>query len=187
MKSGLAGPLYSWACRLSASSGKFFPSIESIANYLGSHRSTVFKALQEHVETGWFEVERNDPGYPVIYRPVDHDEWADENPGCCIEKDVMPWEGEGDPLGIKLYAQSGGRARFLPRQMDGLRKFGLSDGDIHQEFACFLYENPDIDLKRVYFPFRTHLLHVLKKRKEIRVMTSSVKATPRSRTSDGYQ
>src|SRR6267154_5109805 len=121
LNSRLACPLYTWGRRLSANSTNFFPSVENIANYFDCNRTTVFRALQELVAYGWAEIVHKEAGKPVIYRLIEHEEWAKNNPDCCTEKDTMPWEGQGDPLGKALYAASGGRAKFLPRQMSGLR------------------------------------------------------------------
>jgi hypothetical protein len=164
MNSRMAGALHSWGLRLSANSEAFYPSVESISKYFGRHRTTVFKALQELEGYGLAEVSQREPGKPVVYRFIDHDEWAKNHPGLCMEKDAMPWEGEGDQLGRDLYSISGGRARFLPHQMDGLRKIGLDDEQIVFEFRIFLGQNPQKgqDWKRVYFRFRTHLLRVAK-------------------------
>jgi hypothetical protein len=82
------------------------------------------------------------------------------HPDLCIEKDVMPWEGQGDPLGVALYSASGGRAKFLPRQMNGLRKFGFTDDEIIFEFKVFLSRTPQAGSQwiGVYYRFRKHLV-----------------------------
>jgi hypothetical protein len=135
MGSRLTSPLYSWARRLSAKSESFFPSVESIAIHFVRDRSTVFRALGELVKEGWAEIIQREPGKPVTYRFITHKEWAQNNPDCCTKKDVMPWDGQGDPLGQRLYAASGGQAKFLPGQMTGLRKSGLSDDD-EERWRC---------------------------------------------------
>jgi hypothetical protein len=152
--------LYSWAGRLSSSSGNFFPSVPNIADYFFVDRATVFRALQELEEEGWLEVLQREPGRPVSYRVVPHDEWQRQNPGCCVEKETFPWTGEGDPLARALYAASGGQAKFLPNQMTGLRKSGLSDAVITYEFRIFLDRNPQKGMawKSVYYRFHSHLL-----------------------------
>jgi hypothetical protein len=162
MGSRLTSPLYSWARRLSAKSESFFPSVESIAIHFVRDRSTVFRALEELVKEGWAEIIQREPGKPVTYRFITHKEWAQNNPDCCTKKDVMPWDGQGDPLGQRLYAASGGQAKFLPGQMTGLRKSGLSDDQIVMEFRAFLDQNPQkgADWKRVYYPFRVNLFGI---------------------------
>jgi hypothetical protein len=162
MDSRLACPLYTWGRRLSANSTNFFPSVESIASYFDCNRATVFRALQELVWCGWAEIVRKDPGKPVVYRLIDHEDWALTYPDCCTEKDTMPWEGQGDPLGKALYAASGGRAKFFQRQMKGLRCFGFTDERISAEFQIFLDRNPQKggQWKSVYYRFRTHLLRL---------------------------
>ena len=162
--SRLAPLIYSWGCRLSNKSETFYPSAESMADHFSRHRTTVFKALNELVAMGWAEVIQREPGKPVVYRFPDHEEWARNNPDCCTEKDVMPWEGEGDSLGREMFAVSGGQAKFLPRQMNGLRKSGFSDQQIVSEFRTFLDRNPQTgsDWKDVYYKFRSHLVRLAK-------------------------
>src|SRR5580700_6902786 len=162
--SRLAPLLYSWGCRLSSKSEAFYASVPSISNHFGKDRTTVFKALQELVAMGWAEVLQREPGKTVVYRFLDHEEWARNNPDCCTEKDVMPWEGDGDPLGRELYAVSGGRAKFLPHQMTGLRKSGFPDQQIVSEFRTFLDRNPQTGSarERVYYKFYRHILRLAK-------------------------
>jgi hypothetical protein len=162
LNSRLTPTLYFWARRLSSKSDCFFPSVESIAGYFCRNRTTVFRALQELVQCGWAEIVRREPGKAVVYRLLDHDDWAKMHPDLCIEKDVMPWEGQGDSLGAALYAASGGRAKFLPRQMNGLRKSGFADDEIVLEFRVFLSRTPQTggEWKGVYYRFRTHLFLV---------------------------
>jgi hypothetical protein len=158
--SRLAPVLYFWGHKLSYKSGCFFASVESVAEYFCCNRSTVFRAFQELESGGWIEAIRREPGKAVVYRFLNHDDWAEMHSGMCIEKDVMPWEGQGDPLGKALYAASGGLARFLPRQMNGLRKFGFTDDEIVLEFQIFLSRTPQSGRvsRNSYYSFRTHLL-----------------------------
>jgi hypothetical protein len=162
MGSRLAAPLYSWGGRLSRKSESFFPSVESIAIHFGRDRTTVFRALQELAREGWAEIVQREPGKPVTYRFITHKEWSRNHPDCCPKKDVMPWDGQGDPLGKQLYAASGGLAKFFPGQMTGLRKYDLPDDQIAMEFRAFLDQNPQkgADWKRVYYPFRVHLSRI---------------------------
>src|SRR6266852_1135128 len=102
MTSCFAPLLYDWGRYLSVTSDSFYPSAENTAKHLKRNRKTVLRALEELVKRGWAEVVHKEPGKPVTYRFIDHDEWARNHPGCCTVKDVMPWEGEGDPLGKQL-------------------------------------------------------------------------------------
>jgi hypothetical protein len=160
LNSRLGPVLYSWGRSLSFKSDRFFPSVNSIANYFGCDRATVFRALQELVDYGWAEIVQREPGKAVVYRFLDHDDWAKMHPDLCIEKDVMPWEGQGDPLGVALYSASGGKAKFLPRQMNGLRKSGFTDDEIVLEFQVFLSRTPQTGSQwiGVYYRFRNHLV-----------------------------
>jgi hypothetical protein len=158
-ESKLVPLIYSWARKLSVNSGNFFPSVQSIANYFFAHRTTVFRALRELEDLGWLEVIHREPGKPVNYRVVSHEEWKEKNPGRCIKKEVFPWTGEGDPLARELYAASGGQAKFFPRQMQGLRAFGFSDELIAHEFRVFLIKHPQqgTKWKSVYYRLHSHL------------------------------
>ncbi len=174
--SHLAPLIYSWGRGLSFKSNCFFPSVESIANYFDCDRATVFRALQELVQCGWAEIVQREPGKAVVYRFLDHDEWARMHPDLCIQKDAMPWEGQGDSLGTALYAASGGKAKFFPRQMNGLRKSGFTDDEIVLEFQVFLSRAPQTggDWKGVYYRFRTHLFRAAK---DVHVEVATAKNT----------
>jgi hypothetical protein len=163
LSSKLAPILYGWGRRLSSSSESFYPSVESMAIYFSCDRTTVFRALQELVGDGWAKVVSEESGKPVVYRFIDHLEWASENPGCCLQKDEMPWEGQGDLLGQRLFSISGGKAKFYPRQMKGLRKFGLDDAQVELEFRSYLdTASPSgSEWRRIYFNFLAHLRRVV--------------------------
>jgi hypothetical protein len=162
LNSRFAPVLYFWAGRLSAKSESFFPSVDNIAQYFSVHRTTVFRALDELIFYEWFEIIHNEPGKPVVYRVRSHKELVSEGRLECVQKETFPWTGEGDRLGQNLYATSGGRVMFYPRQMQGLRNSGLDDTRIIQEFRIFLDRNPQKgpDWKRVYYVFHAHLLHL---------------------------
>src|ERR1700722_7797602 len=163
LSSKLAPLLYGWGRRLSWSSESFYPSVESMAIYFSCDRTTVFRALQELVGDGWAKVVREEPGKPVVYRFIDHVEWARENPDYCLQKDEMPWEGQGDLLGQRLFSISGGKAKFYPRQMKGLRKFGLDDVQVELEFRSYLDTASPTgnEWRRIYFNFLIHLRRVV--------------------------
>jgi hypothetical protein len=185
-KSRLAPLLYNWGCRLANKSDSFYPSAENMASHFCRDRTTVFRALQELVAMGWAEVIHQEPGKPVVYRFIDHEEWARNHPDECNEKDVMPWEGQGDPLGRELYAVSGGLAKFLPYQMTGLRKSGFPDEQIKSEFRTFLDRNPQTgsDWQNVYYPFRSYLIQLAKSLSKAAAEKNS-RSDP-SRRSDSY-
>jgi hypothetical protein len=159
MGSRLTCPIYSWGRRLSKNSDRFYASIGTIAKYFARDRTTVIRAISELVDSGWAKAVNREPGKPVTYRFVSHKDWAKDHPGLCIERDCMPWAGEGDPLGKRLYSLSSGRAVFLPNQMEGLRKFDFSDEEIAFEFEKFLNQNPHrgAEWNRVYFKFYAYL------------------------------
>ena len=138
MPSKLAAAVYSWGRKLSYKSGVFSASAENVAIYFGVHRNTAQRTLEELADLGFFELMRIERFAPNVYRVIDHKEWAKKNPGGCVRKATFPWEGEGDVLGRELYAISGQRVRFLPNQVKALRKLGLSDTQIKEEFRRFL-------------------------------------------------
>jgi hypothetical protein len=168
MISHFAPLLYSWGRRLSANSDSFYPSAVNVAKHFDPDRTTVLSALEEMVSEDWAEVVHKEAGKPVTYRFIDHEEWARNHPGCCVEKDTMPWEGEGDPLGKQLYAISGGLAKFLPGQMKALRKSELPDVQIAAEFRIFLDRNPHKGRgwKSVFYRFHPYLLRLAKDLRE---------------------
>jgi len=126
---------------------------------LGVERKTVLRALDELAVNGWFEFQRSERFKPNVYRPVDHREWAKRHPKRCVEKDAMPWDGEGDALGRQLFAISGQRVTFFPNQITGLRALGISDERIIEAFRLFIdgadYEGNE--WKRAYYDFHAHL------------------------------
>lgn len=139
MKSRFACPLYNWARKLSKQSGGvFYASAEHVAEYFGVDRKTALSALAELAESGFFVIDRTERFKPNTYRVIDHKEWAKRHPGRCVEKESFPWSGDGDPLGRELYAISGGRVKFWPKQMTGLRNLGFSDEDIIKQFRIFI-------------------------------------------------
>jgi hypothetical protein len=156
--------LYSWGLRLTVNTESFYASVNRIAEHFGRDRTTVISALKELVHLGWAEVIHKEPGKPVTYRFIEHEEWARNHPDCCVEKEIMPWEGEGDPLGARLHAISGGMTKFFPGQMDALRKSGFEDDQIASEFRTFLDRNPQkgLEWKSVVYRFRRHLLRLAK-------------------------
>ena len=159
MTSRLALAVYSLARKLSRKSGVFSASAENVAMYLGVHRNTIQRALEELAKVGFLELWRVEQFKPNVYHVVDHKEWAKRHPSQCVKKSSFPWEGVGDSLGRELHAISGQRVKLLPNQTVALRKFGLSDDQIKEEFRTFLDES-DYEGKRwkyAYYDFLRHL------------------------------
>lgn len=159
LSSKCASNLYHWARRLASTTGVFSASAEHAAKFFRVDRKTVLRALDELNEAGFFELQRAELFRPNVYRVVSHKEWARRHPKKCIEKDVMPWEGEGDLLGRQLFSISGQRVKFFPRQVEGLRRVGFSDGKICEHFRTFLNEAEyeGTEWKRAPFDFHEHL------------------------------
>jgi hypothetical protein len=159
LKSRLAAPIYTLAMKFSRNSGIFSASAVNLAQYFGVHRNTIDRALDDLRANRLFEPVRSERGRATIYRPIRHEEWAAANPGFCIRQIEYPWKGEGDPLGRQLYALSGERVKFFPRQMTGLRNLGFSDEQIITEFRGFMARATYVgnEWKRAYFDFRDYL------------------------------
>lgn len=159
MKSRLACPLYNWARRLSQKSGVLSASAEHMAEYFGVNRKTVLCALEELAESGFLVIDRSERFRPNTYKVLDHKEWIKRHPNRCVGKVSFPWEGEGDPLGRQLYAISGGRVKFWPRQMTGLRNLGFSDEQIIERFQSFIDQASYTGKrwKHAYYDFYAHL------------------------------
>lgn len=151
--------VYSWAARLSANSGKFYCSVDTVASRFAVSPSTSKRAFHDIESMNFFVRTHSEPGKPVHYKVVSHAHWAEKHPGQCVVRDTMPWDGEGDPLGRDLYVASGGLAKFFPRHMPSLRKLGVSDDDIRRYFNLFLRQSPPNgrEWKDVFFSFRSFL------------------------------
>lgn len=134
-QNSLAGLLYSWARRLSKSSGRFHASQESIAVYLAVSRWTIARAINYLVKLGFFEPINEERFHPAVYRVLEHTEWVKKHPGQCAVKETFPWSGEdSDRLGRDLWNASGGKVKYQPFQLSALRKTGLSDDEIVHAF-----------------------------------------------------
>jgi hypothetical protein len=144
---------------VSSKSGIFYASTLNMTRYFGTHRNVVSSTLAELQHAGFLELVQAERGKPNCYKLIDHKVWAAAHPGQCVQESSMPWKGEGDPLGPQLYAISGGRAKFWPRQMTGLRNLGFSDDQITDQFRAFLekWEYRGRVWKRMYFDFLVHL------------------------------
>lgn len=130
--------IYSLACVISKSSHQFFCSAPNLAHYLGYERRQIYRGLQELEDTGFLELISRLSFQSSVYRVVLHKDWAAKHPGRCATKQAFPWAGEGDELGRKLYALSGGRHRFLEYQIKLLRKVGIPEELVLTEWEDFL-------------------------------------------------
>jgi hypothetical protein len=108
-----------------STSGIFSASIPTLAAYFDADEKTIRATLRQLVNLGFLEVDEKERGATVRYRPVKHEDWKASHPGCCVEKEVMPWSNEtGDPLGRMLHQISG-------RQF---RNTGCDDAEIVEHF-----------------------------------------------------
>jgi hypothetical protein len=139
LTSNLAPVIYSLAIRLSKGTGIFYVSLETLSPYLNASYSTVFRAVKELVEAGFFEDPSREVFKPTSYKVVKHEEWAANHPGACGTKISFPWSEEsGDPLGVAMHTATGGRRKFFPGELKALRGLGLTDSDIVDQWKRFL-------------------------------------------------
>jgi hypothetical protein len=140
-------PIYVLACRITGkqrpANGKipenpFFPSAESIGHYLGLNERTVRRGLTDLTEAGFLKLKSSRPFCTNTYVVVSHTEWAEQNPGQCAEKVRFPWEGEGSPLGRRLYALSSGRIKPTENVMVGIRRACPDNERLLEHFSQFL-------------------------------------------------
>lgn len=133
-----AAVLYTFAYHLSKGSGVFYASAVRIAEHFGISKWTVLRAMEALTAAGFFVLINKEFFQSSIYRVVSHEEWAKVHPARCVVKVEYPWSDEiGDELGVQLYTKSGGRVKWFPNILGALRKTGLTDEQIVQEFECF--------------------------------------------------
>jgi len=142
-KSNLAPLIYSHAFHVAGTSGIYFISLGTLAKYFKADYKTVWNAVRELVESGWFIVVSERKGDVTTYRVRDHKAWVREHPGLCTTKFEYPWTGEdGDRLAVEIYTASGGRVKCYANQIIALRKSRLSDTEIVLRWKQFLADNP---------------------------------------------
>lgn len=117
---------------------EFWASAQQLAEYLGYSEKQIRRGRDELAEIGFFELIRERDFGTTIYRVLTHKQWAEHHPGQCAKKVAMPWEGEGDPLGQKLYAASAGEKKLREHQTLLLRRTEIPEDVIIDEFRTFL-------------------------------------------------
>jgi hypothetical protein len=123
-------PIYSLAFRLSQNSGRFTPSIPTLAKYLKADEKVIRGAIHLLTLAGLFVMLEAAEGKSVAYRPVPHEEWAESHPGYCINKDELPAYMRGDALGRDMHAVSGGRYKTFSNYLKAFRKVVNDDAAI---------------------------------------------------------
>ena len=140
--------VHSMALHLSKGSSVFSASIPRLATYFNAAENTIRQALHILERHGFLEVLSKEDGAPIRYQPLTHREWAIKHPGCCTEKETMPWSNEpGDQLGVFLYAISGQRFRPYPNFVKAMRNTGHSDDRIAQMFRAFVEKEKPVGKK----------------------------------------
>jgi hypothetical protein len=157
-----AAPVYSFALYLTKTTGRFYPSLSTLAEYFDANPRYIGKAIKQLVKARFFIELKRDQGFPVSYRPVLHTEWKKKHPGCCLEKVAMPWSAEEvDPLVKRLHSASDGRLKLYPNFVRGMRATKLSDDEIVAAFADYYSaEGRQRKLVGMYARFMEHLRDV---------------------------
>jgi hypothetical protein len=147
---GIPLAIYGKLYALSADNqGKVFCKIQSLTDFLGCSYDAAWISFKKLVVNGWLERTDTPPStiYQMrasefdgkTYRIISHKEWAERHPGACVEVLQMPWSSEtADPLARRLYAASDGKTKWYRNMLAGLRKTGLSDDQILEEWRSFL-------------------------------------------------
>ena len=139
VRTPLAGLLYSFAARISKTSGRFHASVVGVAFYFDVSRWKVQRAIQALLKSGFFICVNREAFRPSEYRVVSHRDWAAAHPGQCAVRETFPWSGEaGDPLGKRLWNASGGKIKYMPFQLTALRNTGRTDDQIAGAFDEFV-------------------------------------------------
>jgi hypothetical protein len=161
LRSRYTSLLHGFAMRLSNQSGSFYCSQSNLAKYFGCSRRTIWTAIQGLEGSGFFlRTFPNCPFYTNVYTVFDHRTWADRNPGKCVTRIEMPWSKEGQALGSRLHAISGGRVKFYQDQIMWLQA-RASDEEIERRFRQLLDDHgiplkagtDFIDLRRLNWGF----------------------------------
>jgi len=143
-------PLYDMSMRIGYASGRFFPRMTELSEYLNCHPKLLYCAADKLVASGFWKVLTAVRGKAVEYKPISHEDWVKNaydqiQPGCtsraeleCCQKAHMPWDDEEqDQLGKDLYAVTGG-VKFFPNVLKGWRRLGLDDREIVEAAKHFM-------------------------------------------------
>jgi hypothetical protein len=139
----------------------FHASAKTLAKFFKASERSIYRALSE-LETLKFFIDLDAGKTPVgktkRYQPVSHTDWQKSNPRRCAEKELMPWDGEGDPLGRTLHAMSGDRVEFKAYQINAIRRnmqrWNLTEDNIKNYFPSFLTQMEEEGCKPAYIPGR---------------------------------
>jgi hypothetical protein len=174
IQNGLAFKIYERAYVLSKTSKKFFASAPSLAQYFRCSDASVYRAIHQLVDLGFFELIEAGAYDSNKYRVVLHTEWRKNHVGQCVVK-LESTSGEGDPLGVELYALSGGTVRFKPQQIVVIRSLGFSEDETRTFFTSFFDDEQKGGRKRRFFPNR--FIKHLRDEKDRVFLSSPVEAT----------
>jgi len=148
--------LYDTCCRLGHESGKAFPNLRHLAEYLHCHEDGLYRAAKLLIGGGWLIAESSKPGAPTTYRPLSHETWlaGGWTPGAfnrdpvwrsahpCVEK-IEPDYWKRDELGAAFYGATGGYKIAGPNILAGWLK--LCDGNpalLIEQAKAFVSKHP---------------------------------------------
>jgi hypothetical protein len=148
-------------------------SISNLAEYLGYSERVVRRGYSQLRASGFFElIEDGSKTFePNVYKVLSHKEWAAKFPAHCTVKMDMPWAGEGDPLGTKMFMATGQRVKPKECEVLAIRKVQeekkMSDDAIFQQFEAYFdssYHGRGADhfknnRKGIFWGFRKYLEH----------------------------
>jgi hypothetical protein len=137
MHSKYSALLHSFALHISTDSGRFYCSQSRLAGYFGCSRRAIWTAIHELERAGFFVRISSSAFCTNVYTVLDHSTWAKKNPRKCATKIEMPWSPEGQALGRRLYAISGGRVKFRPQQIQYLQD-RFTDEEVEHGFRRLL-------------------------------------------------
>jgi len=141
---GLTIAVYNLMYRVSKDSKKFTGSAQNIARHFACNERSVDDVFRKLEGSGFIiQIMSGKATYQSnTYQVLSHSEWAKVHPGMCPLKDSLPWSGD-DPLGQKMYVESGCRITFLPFQLHNYRSFNFSDELVFGCWQDFLKENAE--------------------------------------------
>jgi len=142
IENGLAFRIYELAymlCKVGTPEEKtFYGSAPQLSEYFRYSERTIYGALEYLSELGFFVLKDRGFFESNVYKVVSHKDWIETHPDQCSEKLEYSYSGDGDPLGIDLYALSNGRINFYPFQIKLIRAIGFSEDETKTYFMAYL-------------------------------------------------
>jgi len=115
----------------------FFPSAESVGQYINRSPAQVRRGFQALETLGFFELKYSGRFRPNEYKVIGHTDWAKTHPKQCCVKLTYAFTADGDPLGITLWNITGGAVKFQRFQIESYRRLEPSEERIVTLFRDF--------------------------------------------------